>query len=147
MDGTDGIRGDFESLKDAKVIPRFCIPVCPGTDGGAASELSLRRHMWITLPRSSVRLGLRFSGSISNVLIYCGKAGCTGGKVETGTGEHHHWMGWIAGLLCDKAQRQDLWWQYSGSYKTSTVNYTGIHERNGVMGCSLLVRPKPVLVK
>ena len=78
--------------------------------------------MRITLSRSSIRPGLRFSGFISNVLIHGGKAGRTG------------WG--IAGLLRDQVHGQDLWWQYSGSYKTSTVNYMGIHEWDGVMGCS-----------
>ena len=87
--------------------------------------------MRITLSRSSIRPGLRFSGFISNVLIHGGKAGRTG------------WG--IAGLLRDQVHGQDLWWQYSGSYKTSTVNYMGIYERNGVMGYSLLVRLKPGL--
>ena len=90
LDGTDSIRGDFKSLKDLKVIPRFRTPVCPGADGGAASESSLRRHMCIALSRLSVRPGLRFSGSISNVLIYGGKAGCTGWGIA-GEGGNRNW--------------------------------------------------------
>jgi hypothetical protein len=34
--------------------------------------------MWITFSRSSIKLGLRFFGSVSNVLTYGGKAGCAG---------------------------------------------------------------------